>query len=145
MATLALWRVYASPVRRSSKFKHSRTQIRSIKDKESRSNSRLSSFRRYSVACIITRSVPRHSFTVRLPMDWMILAASGSRTTEIGYVAVVISLPLVVTSWRSARCRTRATIPESYCPHNAPSSWSASIASRTHVRMSENSSLDSYS
>ena len=98
LATLALWRVYASPVRRSSKFRHSRTQIRSIKDKESRSNSRLSSFRRYSVACIITRSVPRHSFTVRLPMDWMILAASGSRTTEIGCVAVVISLPLVVTS-----------------------------------------------
>jgi len=105
LATLALWRVYASPVRRSSKFRHSRTQIRSIKDKESRSNSRLSSFRRYSVAYIITCSMPRHSFTatVILPIDWMILAASGSRTTEIGCVAAVISLPLVVTSWRSAR------------------------------------------
>lgn len=80
-------------------------QIHPTKDKKSRNNSRLSSFRRYSVACIITRSVPRHSFTatVILPMDWMILAASGSRTTEIGCVAAVIALPLVVTSWRSAR------------------------------------------
>ena len=75
-------------------------QIHPTKDKKSRNNSRLSSFRRYSVACIITRSVPRHSFTatVILPMDWMILAASGSRTTEIGCVAAVIALPLVVTS-----------------------------------------------
>lgn len=78
--------------------------MRPIKDKESRELSRLSSFRRYSVACIITRSMPRHSFTatVILPIDWMILAASGSRTTEIDCVATVIALPLVVTSWRSA-------------------------------------------
>ena len=46
-------------------------QIRPMTDKESRELFRLSSFRRYSVACIITRSVPRHSFTatVILPMD----------------------------------------------------------------------------
>lgn len=96
--------------------------MRPIKDKESRELSRLSSFRRYSVACIITRSVPRHSFTatVILPMDWMILAASGSRTTEIGCVAAVIALPLVVTSWRSARRSTRDTMFESYIPAIAP-------------------------